>query len=74
MAVINSITLKASVFVKENKKFLTIAKTLAQYIMEFITAVKGFTTQAPGEIKWLEKVIKLITSNFEKVCCNLTFL
>jgi hypothetical protein len=58
---------KASVFVKENKKFLTITKTLAKYILEFIMAVKSFMIQTPGEIKWLEKFIKMITSNFEKI-------
>jgi hypothetical protein len=45
-AVINSVTSKASVFVKVNKIFLTISKTLTQYIMEFITALKSFMVQA----------------------------
>jgi hypothetical protein len=36
------------VFVKVNKKLLTITKTLTEYIAEFITAVKSFMIQALG--------------------------
>jgi hypothetical protein len=35
-------------FVKVNKKFLTISKTLAYYITDFITAIKSLMAQAPG--------------------------
>ncbi len=37
-------------FVKVNKKLLTIAKTLTCYITEFITAIKSFMKQAPGHV------------------------
>jgi hypothetical protein len=49
-AVINSVTKKASVFVKVIKKWLIVTKALAYYTKEFITAVKSFMTQAPGNI------------------------
>jgi hypothetical protein len=45
MVCINSLMQKVSVFVKVNKKLLAITKTLAQYITEFIMAVKGFMMQ-----------------------------
>ena len=47
-AVINSVTLKPNVFVKGNKKWLTISKALGYFITELITAVKSFMIQAPG--------------------------
>jgi hypothetical protein len=47
-AVVNSVTWKASVFVKASKKCLTIAKALAYCTTEFIMAVKSFIVQAPG--------------------------
>ncbi len=46
MAVINSTTKKASVFVKAIRKRLT--NTLAYYTTQFITAMKSFLIQAPG--------------------------
>ncbi len=48
MAVINSATQKASVFVKASKKLLTISKALAYYTMELIMAIKSFMMHAPG--------------------------
>jgi hypothetical protein len=42
IAIINSVTMKASVFVKTNEKCLTITKALAYYTMELITVVKCF--------------------------------
>ncbi len=35
-------------FVKVNKKLLTITKSLTEYITEFIMTVKSFMIQAPG--------------------------
>ncbi len=45
-AVINSVTSKASAFVKASKKWLTIAKALSYSNTELITAVKSFMIQA----------------------------
>ncbi len=44
-------------FVKGNKKLMTITKTLTYYITEFITAIKRFMIQTPGA-----NVIKLFTA------------
>ncbi len=44
----NSLTLKASVFVKASKKWLTIAKALAYSTKKLIIPVKSFMIQAPG--------------------------
>ncbi len=49
-AVINSITQKASVFVRASKKWLAIAKALAYCTTESITAVKSFMIQDPGQV------------------------
>jgi len=46
--VINSVSYESSVFVRDNKKLLTIKETLAQYITVFIISVKYFMIQAPG--------------------------
>jgi hypothetical protein len=46
MAVINSATEKASVFVKASQKLLTIRKALGYYTTEFITAVLSFIVHA----------------------------
>ncbi len=40
----NSVIYKASVFVKDSKKWLTIAKALAYYNTELITTVKFYDT------------------------------
>jgi hypothetical protein len=60
MAIINSVTWNASVFVKAGRKWLTIAKALAYYTAELITAVKSFMVQATGERKQqkMKKVCK----------------
>jgi hypothetical protein len=50
-AVINSVTLKASVYVKASKKCLTIAKALAYCTTELITPVKSFMIQAPEVVE-----------------------
>jgi hypothetical protein len=47
-AVINSVTWKASVFVKASKKRLTIANTLTYFTTVLITAVKSFMMHASG--------------------------
>ncbi len=49
-AVINALMYKAMVFVfiKAIKKLMTITKTLAQYITDFLMAVKSFMIQAQG--------------------------
>jgi hypothetical protein len=47
-AVINSVTWKASVFVKASKKWLTIVKALYYFTTGLITAVKSFMIQALG--------------------------
>ncbi len=59
--VINSVTSKASAFVKVKKKFWTISETSAWYIMECITALKSFMMQAPGAciIKLLRELLIL---------------
>jgi hypothetical protein len=45
-AVINSVTEKASVFVKAIKKLIAIAKALAYYITEVMKTLKSFMIQA----------------------------
>ncbi len=51
MAIVNSVTYKASVFVKASKKRLPVAKALAYCTTEVITAVKSFMIQGPGMFK-----------------------
>ncbi len=46
-AIINSVTLKANVFLKASKKWLTIAKAPAYCTTELITSFKSFMVQAP---------------------------
>jgi hypothetical protein len=46
-AVINSVTLKASVFVKASNEHLTMAKALGYCTTELIMAVKSFKLQSP---------------------------
>ncbi len=53
MVVINSVTKKASVFVKASQKWLTVTKAVGYYTKKIITAVKRFLIQAPGEWKRL---------------------
>ncbi len=47
MAIINSVTWKANVFVKASKMWLTMTKELAYCTAEFITVVKSFMIQGP---------------------------
>ncbi len=46
-AVINSVKQKASAFVEDSKKWLTIAKALVNSNTELITAVKSFNKAKP---------------------------
>ncbi len=52
VTVINSVTQKAGVFVKDRKKRTTITKALAFYTREFITTVKSFMIQAHMDLRF----------------------
>ena len=56
-AIVNSITLKASLFVKASKEWLIMAKALAYCTTKYITAVKRFMIQAPDD-----DILKLFTT------------
>jgi hypothetical protein len=49
-------------FVKVNKKLLTFTKTLAQYILEFIAAVKSFMILVPDKVT---VILKFCNFRFE---------
>ncbi len=62
----NYIKLKAGVFVKASKKWLTVAKALADCTTELIMTIKSFMIQAPAV--WFEgpqkNFLKEVNKNF----------
>jgi hypothetical protein len=54
------------VFVKANKKLLTIMKTLTYYIMELIIEVKSFMIRAPGQLNCFSDKLKY-SLNIQKI-------